>query len=30
LKEDDLKKLIAILVTESDESRITVECELAD
>jgi hypothetical protein len=30
LKEDDLKKLIAILVTENDDSRITLECELPD
>jgi hypothetical protein len=30
LKEVDLKKLIAILVTESDESKITLECELRE
>jgi hypothetical protein len=30
LKEDDLKKLIAILVTDSDDSRISLECELPD
>jgi hypothetical protein len=28
LKEDNLKKLIAILVTENDDSRITLEYEL--
>jgi hypothetical protein len=30
LKEDDLKKLITILVTESDDLRITPECKLPD
>jgi hypothetical protein len=30
LKEDDLKRLISILATNNDDSRVTLECELPD
>jgi hypothetical protein len=30
LKEDNLKKLIGILVTESDDSRIILECQFSN